>query len=81
MADFCTICAEDMGFKPDIHIDNEFNDLKNGNYIQCLCEGCTLDAIGKSEDGKLILGKYKHDKWLTKEEHFGTKSKKIHSIS
>lgn len=81
MADFCNICADDLGFKPDIRIDEVYDELKNGTFIQVLCEGCTLDAIGKSEDGKLIVGKYEHDKWLTKEQHFGTKSKKINAIS
>lgn len=77
MADFCTVCADDMGFNPDINIADEFNNLKNGHYRAVLCEGCALDAIGKSVEGELILGKYEHDKWLSKEEHFGTKSKKI----
>jgi len=77
MADFCTICAEDMGFKPDIKIEEEYNQLSNGNYIQCLCEGCTLDAIGKSEDGKLILGRYEYNKWLSKEEHFKEKAERL----
>jgi len=81
MADFCTVCADKMGFKPDIDIDSEYGSLKNGTYIQCLCEGCTLDAIGKSEDGRLILGKYEHDKWLSKEQHFGSRSSKINSFS
>jgi len=81
MADFCTICANKMGFKPDIDIDTEYNNLKHGTFIQCLCEGCALDAIGKSEDGRLILGKYDHDKWFNKKEYFGIKSSQINAIS
>jgi len=77
MADFCTVCAEDMGFKPDINIEEEFNKLENETYIQCLCEGCSLDAIGRTADNKLILGKYEHDKWFTKKEHFKEKAKRI----
>ncbi|MBC8437146.1 hypothetical protein H8D85_02360 [bacterium] len=77
MADFCTVCANDMGFNTNIKIEKEFNKLKNGYFINCLCEGCTLDAIGKSETGELILGKYEDDRWFTKEEHFKEKAKGI----
>jgi hypothetical protein len=57
MAEFCNKCAEEMGFPSadiDIYAIAE-NNLKEGEYMPTLCEGCGMVAIGKGEDGKIML--------------------------
>lgn len=71
MADFCTVCANEMGFPKDIDIDEIFDNLKPDYQQSTLCEGCGMIAIAKTSEKKLLIANFKFDKWLTKEEHFG----------
>lgn len=72
MADFCTKCSNDMfgdEVAPDIDVLKEFNELKNGYCISCLCEGCTLSFIGKDGENILLyyLGKEEPKKYTIDE--------------
>jgi len=58
MADFCTQCsAATFGDKtqPDINIRETAASLKNGTYVPVLCEGCGMNAIGKDENGQVLV--------------------------
>lgn len=71
MADFCTNCVkewfetDDGGpeIKPDINVLAEFKQLQPGEYITCLCEGCTLCAIGNF-DGVLKVQYFGKEGWV-----------------
>ena len=85
MADFCTKCAPEMGFDADIDIDAVAANLKPGTYQPCLCEGCVLLAIGKTDGGETILavpdGNYLQEseeqpvRWVSREEFMTLPSK------
>ena len=55
MAEFCNRCAADHGMPPDFDIEVIAKQLKNGERIAVLCEGCRLVEIWK--DG--VLGNQK----------------------
>jgi hypothetical protein len=85
MADFCTKCAPEMGFDADINIEAIAAKLKPGTYQPCLCEGCVLMAIGKTDEGVTILavpdGAYHQEseeqqvRWVSQEEFMALPSK------
>jgi hypothetical protein len=72
MADFCNICSEKMGMgEGEIIIEDIFNELKTEHFLQVLCEGCTMCAIAKDKDNKLLLLSIKEqDKWLNEKDFF-----------
>jgi len=72
MADFCTTCAERMGLPVDIEVKKIFDTIDKGMYREgFLCEGCTLVAIGKSEDGKeMVLGSLRDTEWLPEKDFY-----------
>ena len=49
-----------MGFpKPDIDVEEIFNQLKPGTAMSCLCEHCGLQGIAKYRDKpNTIMGMY-----------------------
>ena len=53
MSDFCSVCAPAHGLGRDIDIDEIFESLPLDHYVTCLCEGCGLQGIQKTKDGKL----------------------------
>lgn len=56
MAEFCNKCSDWHGFpRTDIDIPKLFNDLKPETYFPVLCEGCSMQAVGKDKDGELIV--------------------------
>lgn len=59
MADFCTKCSIEMfreDSEPDINVQEIFESLEPGYYLEgFICEGCYLSAIGKSDDGNLVV--------------------------
>ena len=57
MADFCTRCAEGLGFRPDLTI--ETLNIKDGQIYSVLCEGCGRIFVC-NEDGKEVI--YRSDK-------------------
>lgn len=51
MADFCTVCSIEMfgiDMKPDIDIKEWSDEIPEGHYQSCICEGCGLSAVGKN---------------------------------
>ncbi len=68
MADFCTRCVWEIfvqphertpevleNLTPDIDVFKIYGDLPRGMWRPCLCEGCGLGAIMKSETGELLV--------------------------
>lgn len=57
MKNLCTNCSIELGKKPDIDVEKEFNELEEG-YISSgfICDGCGLIAITR-QDGKLKVMK------------------------
>lgn len=58
MADFCTPCSAAMfgdRFQPDINLREIAATLENGTYVPVLCEGCGMNAVGKDENGQVIV--------------------------
>ena len=58
MADFCNKCAWDMWgdrFPPEINVPRIFAELEEEFIKLVVCEGCGLSAIGKTEEGKLVI--------------------------
>jgi hypothetical protein len=58
MSDFCTQCSiATFGDKiqPDINIREIASSLENGMYVPVLCEGCGMNAVGKDENGQIIV--------------------------
>ena len=60
MADFCTSCARELGFKePDLDIQAIADDAGNGYMYDALCcEGCGLIGVGKEQDGSVFVIEY-----------------------
>jgi hypothetical protein len=59
MAEFCNYCSLDLfgpDVKPEIDIEQVYEDLKNDTCVAVLCEGCGLSAIGKSAEGEMMMG-------------------------
>jgi len=70
MADFCSLCIEDMGSKKaDIDIEDIFKELDSRMFQHVLCEGCALGGIAKDENGNMFLANVRDGKWMTKEEY------------
>lgn len=72
MASFCSVCSEQM-FGDQVEVDYDipalFESLKPGNYIGwMLCEGCTICAIRKTEEGECMAAYYDSEgeylKWV-----------------
>lgn len=60
MAEFCSLCHErkpDL-FPSEIDVRKIAKELKPGYVQHVMCEGCALVAIGKNENGKVLLGYY-----------------------
>ena len=55
MAEFCSVCAPKYGFKADIDISRIFAQLRPGEGVPVLCEGCELVRIEKTAAGVLNL--------------------------
>ena len=56
MADFCNKCAEELGFGiPDIDVYEIHESLEPGFFESCLCEGCGMLGVAKSEHGELFV--------------------------
>lgn len=58
MADFCTQCsAATFGdaVEPDINIREIAASLETGTYVDVLCEGCGMKAIGKDDNGNIMV--------------------------
>lgn len=58
MADFCTKCAYEMWgdmLPPDIDIKKEAESLQPNRYVPIICEGCGMRAIGKDENGNVVV--------------------------
>ena len=56
MAEFCTKCAQRLDVDVEIDIIAISKSLKLDHCLQVLCEGCGLLAIGKKDDGTIVLG-------------------------
>jgi hypothetical protein len=53
MADFCNLCAEEMGFSaPEIDVYQIVEELVPSTYMLVLCEGCGMQSVGKGADGQ-----------------------------
>lgn len=57
MAEFSKQYCEkhDFGFPYDFDINEIAEGLDNGHYTSIICEGFGFIAIGKDDDGKIIL--------------------------
>ncbi len=55
MADYCTLCADQVGFPVDIDVRKIAETLEPGTYVPVLCEGCGMNAVGKDENGQVIV--------------------------
>ncbi len=82
MADFCNICASNMGIQEDFNIEEIFEELTEGYYMSVLCEKCSLSIIRK-KDGKMLLLPFLENRlinpsnteamnWLSFENYFDT---------
>lgn len=59
MADFCNKCSNEMfgpNAEPEIDVYKILVSLEPGYYTNVICEGCTMLAIIKEEDGSVKLG-------------------------
>ena len=72
MADFCTYCAIKMfgdAATPDIDVTAISKELKEDTYEIVLCEGCGMQAIGKSSLGEIYVAiptsKFENDPHLS----------------
>jgi hypothetical protein len=56
MADFCNKCSGEMGFpEPDIDVYKIWESLKQGYFESCLCEGCGMRGVARSENDELFV--------------------------
>ena len=58
MADLCNKCALEMWgdqYWPDIDIPVIAESLEPGTYAPVLCEGCGIRAIGKNQQGGIMI--------------------------
>ena len=58
MADFCNKCSNEMfgpKVEPEIDVHKIVESLEPGYYTSVICEGCTMLAIVKEEDGSVRL--------------------------
>ena len=82
MAEFCTYCAPKMwgdDVLPDIDVVAIAESLPLEAYSLVLCEGCEMSAIGKDENGTVLIamptGKEVADEtakevtWITLDEY------------
>lgn len=81
MADFCTRCSIEMWgeeIAPDINVEQIISELKPDHYMDVLCEGCGMAAIGKNGAGEVYIAILDGDpidrvsnfvKWITLDEY------------
>jgi hypothetical protein len=56
MADFCNKCSVEMGFpEPDIDVYKIWESLEPGFFESCICEGCGIIGIARSENNELFV--------------------------
>jgi hypothetical protein len=58
MADFCNKCAQVLWgdqHEPEIEIERIAEQLEPGHFESVLCEGCGVRAIGKNQEGEILI--------------------------
>jgi hypothetical protein len=58
MADFCNKCAAEMWndqVEPEIDVHGIADQLEPGYFESVLCEGCGIRAIGKNDNGEILI--------------------------
>jgi hypothetical protein len=58
MADFCNKCSEDLFGKevtPEINVHTIGESLSEDTWEMVLCEGCGMQAVGKSSTGEIFV--------------------------
>lgn len=55
MSEFCSMCYAKHGFdRPDVDLNQLFDELPEGHMSQFTCEGCSVVAVGKV-GGKMFI--------------------------
>jgi hypothetical protein len=73
MADYCTKCAEDLGFPVDIDPREIAKTLEPDTYLAVVCEGCGMRAVGLDPDYTIVVAMPVNDTddtvfWVSLEE-------------
>lgn len=69
MAEFSIEYDKELGEIDGFSIEEEYNKLQNGMYIEIICEGFGFNALAKDKDGNRLVGFFNYTsppqaKWI-----------------